>query len=62
MKDTGPSYSQKFVSSDNPSQNIWNKLKKYSKIRHDFENVTSNFECFFDSYCERLISGRKTGH
>ena len=34
------------VSSDNPSQNIWHKVKKYSKTGHDFENVISNFACF----------------
>ena len=34
------------VSSDNPSQNIWHKVKKYSKTGQDFENVISNFACF----------------
>ena len=62
MKETEPSYGQKFVSSDNPSQNIWHKVNKYSKIGQDFKNVISNFACFFDCYCQRLISGRKTGH
>ena len=28
MKKNGPSYSQKFDSPDNPSQNMWKKLKK----------------------------------
>ena len=32
VNETGPNSSQKFVSSDNPSQNNWRKLKKYSKI------------------------------
>ena len=44
-----------------PSQNIGHKLKKYSKIGQDFKNIISNFAWFFDSYCQRLISGRKTG-
>ena len=61
MKESGPSYSPKFVSTDNPSQNIWYKVKKYSKIGQGFKNVISNF-VFFDSYCQRLISGRKTGY
>ena len=26
-----------------PRQNIWHKLKKYSKIGEDFKNVISNF-------------------
>ena len=30
----------------NPSQNIWRKLKKYSKIGWDFKNVISNFAYF----------------
>ena len=32
--------------SHNPSQNIWHKLKKYSKIGQNFKNVISNFACF----------------
>ena len=30
----------------NPRQNIWHKIKKYSKIGQDFKNVTSTFACF----------------
>ena len=30
----------------NPSQNIWQKVKKYSQLRQDFKNVISNFACF----------------
>ena len=37
---------KKFVSSDNPSQNIWHKLIKYNKIGQEFKNVISNFACF----------------
>ena len=61
LKETGPSYGQKFVCSDNPGQNIWHKVKKSSKIGQDFKNLLSNF-AFFDSYCQSLVSGRKTGH
>ena len=46
VKKTGPSFGQNFVSSDNHSQNIWHKLKKYSKIGQDLKNVVSNFVCF----------------
>ena len=46
----------------NPSQNIWYKAKKYSKIGQDFKNVISILACFFDSCCQSLISGRKTGY
>ena len=46
VKETQPSYDKKFISSDNPSQNIWHKLKKYSKIGQGFKNVISNFESF----------------
>ena len=46
----------------NPGKNIWHKVKIYNKIGQDFKNIISNFACFFDSYCQRLISGRKTGN
>ena len=46
MKETGPSYGQKFVCSDNPGQNIWQRVKKYSKIGQDLKNVIYNFACF----------------
>ena len=51
----------KIISSDNPSQNIWQKLKKYNKIGEDFKNVISNFVSF-DSYCQRLVFERRNGH
>ena len=57
MKETGPHYSQKFVSSDNTRQNISQKLKQYSKIGQDFKNITSNV----DSYCQGLILKRILG-
>ena len=53
LKETGPSYSQKFVYSDNPGQNVWHKVKKSSKIGQDF--------VFFDSYCQSLISEGRLG-
>ena len=34
------------LASYNPAQNIWHKVKKYSKIGQDFKNVISNFACF----------------
>ena len=46
LKETGPSYGQKFVCSDNPGQNICQKVKKSSKIGQDFKNLISNFACF----------------
>ena len=46
VNETGPSYGQKFVFSDNPSQKIWHKVKKYSKIGQYFKNVISNFANF----------------
>ena len=33
--ETGGSYDQKLVFSDNTGQNIWNKLNEFSKIRLD---------------------------
>ena len=46
VKETGPSSGQNFVCSDNPGQNIWSKIKKYSKIEQDFQSLISNFACF----------------
>ena len=46
LKETGSNYGQKFVCSDNPSQNVWRKVKKFSKIGKDFKNLLSNFACF----------------
>ena len=43
----------------NPGQNIWHKVKRHNKIGQDFKNIISKF---FDSYCQRLISGRETGY
>ena len=61
LKETGPSYGQKFVCSDNPGQNIWHKVKKFSKIGQDIKNMLSNFACFLTDIVS-LISGRKTGY
>ena len=36
-----------FFSSENPSENIWHELKKFSKIGQDFSNGISNFACSF---------------
>ena len=46
----------------NPVQNIWHKVKKFSKIGRDFKKFLSNFAYFYDSYCQSLIYGRETGH
>ena len=45
----------------NPGQNIWHKVNISSRIEQDFKNLLPNF-VFFDSYCQSLISGRKTRH
>ena len=42
LKETGPNYGEKFVSSDNPGQNVWHKVKKSSKIGQDVKNFLSN--------------------
>ena len=64
LKETGPNYYQKFVCSDNLGENIWHKVKKYSKIGQDFKNLLSCFACFLSEFssCQSLISGRKTWH
>ena len=37
---------QKFVYSDNTSQNIWNKIEKSSKTGQDKKILISTFACF----------------
>ena len=46
MKDTGSICDQKFVWSDNPGQNIWNKIEKSSKIGQEKKSLISTFEGF----------------
>ena len=46
LQDAASCYGRKFVSSDNPSQNIWHKPKKCSKTGQDFNNAISNFASF----------------
>ena len=43
LKETGPSCDQNFVCSDNPGQNILNKVKKSSKIGQDYKTLASIF-------------------
>ena len=57
-KGTGQTYGQKLVCSDNSEQDTWYRVKECSKIEQDFKNKF-NF-VFFDGYCQRLISGRRT--
>ena len=49
MKETGLSYGQKFVCSDNPGKNIWNKIKKFSKIGQDKKSLLSSFAGFLNA-------------
>ena len=42
----GQVLAKKIVSSNNHRQKLWHKLKKYSKIRQDF-NIISNFAFFW---------------
>ena len=47
LKKTGPSQDQEIVCSDNPMQNIWNKLEKPSKTGQDKKSLISTFAFFF---------------
>ena len=60
MKEAGKSYEQKLAYIDNPGQNTWNKVKKYSKIGK--ENFDICFCINFNCYYQLFISGRETGH
>ena len=45
-KGTGLSYDQRFACSDNPGQNIWNKVEKSSKIAQEKRSLESIIACF----------------
>ena len=49
LKETGKSYNQNFVSSDNPIQNIWNKIDKFMKIGQDKKILVSSLVCLLTS-------------
>ena len=57
LKETGPGYNERFLSSDNPRKNICHKIEKYKKTGQGFKNVISHFACFIDSYSQRLPKG-----
>ena len=46
LKETGPSYDQKLVCSDNPRQNIWNKAKS-SKFEKEEKSLIPTFGYIF---------------
>ena len=46
LQKIGPRKDQKFVCSDNPGQNIWNKIEKSSKTGQDKKSLISTFACF----------------
>ena len=52
---------KKKIASYNFRQNIWNRIEKLSKSRQEKKSLISTFACFFDCYCQSLISGRETG-
>ena len=62
MKETGPSFDWKFVSSDNSVRNIWKKLEKFSKTGQEKKSLISTFARFFECYYQSLISEMETGH
>ena len=58
LDETGLSYDQKFVWSDNPRQNVWNKVKKSSKIKIglDWKTLVSIIYVPLYSYFQSLVS------
>ena len=50
LKETGPSYCQMFVCSDNSRQNIWHRVEKCSKTGQDYKNLISHFACFLTAF------------
>ena len=47
LRETEQIYDQEFTCSDNPGQNIWNKIEKSSKIGQDKKSLSSTFACFW---------------
>ena len=45
----------------NLGQNIWNKLEKYRKTEQDKKSLIPAIACYFECYCQSLVSGRNTG-
>ena len=43
---------QKFVCSDNPVQNIWNRVKKSNKIGQKCKGLIATFVYFLAAYCQ----------
>ena len=58
------SYDQKFVSSDNPALNIWQKVRKLSKVIQDKETLISGFAyvLIVDAKNQELIFVEETRH
>ena len=52
LKDTGVSCDQIFASSDNPGQNIWNKIEKSCKNGQDRKSLISTFACFLTAFAK----------
>ena len=46
-KETAPINDQKFACSDDPRQNIWNKMEQSSKTGQEKKSLVSAFACFF---------------
>ena len=60
MKKTGPNYDQNIVCTDNPGQNIWDKIEKFTKTGQEKKSLISAFVYFFGCYCQSGNSGRET--
>ena len=61
LKQIGPSYSQKFNCSDNPGQNILNKVHNSSKTGQDQKSLTSTFACCLTAIANfYFLEGRLT--
>ena len=46
LEKTGRSSDQNFVCSDNPGQNIWNKIEKSNKTGQEKKSFISTVACF----------------
>ena len=59
VKETGAIYKHKFGYTDNPGQNIWNKVKKSSKIEQYQKNLATASAYFLGAFTKSLFVKRR---
>ena len=60
-KGTGLSLNKKCACSDNPGQNIWNKIEKTCKTCQEKNSLVLTFACFLTAITKVKFSGGRLG-